>query len=147
MCMQFSICSTIAHISAHFTYPRWYHSPHIGSITITSSLSLTLTHTKWCFRPRFCTASLYCRTGRMRWILLWIMPVVQDRTLDLLISSPVRYHCAMDAPMQVYLIFSPITRYRIWAMKWRWRCESTICCWKIATKCRMFWWVFLHSFF
>ena len=35
--------------------------------------------------------------GLMRWIL-WNMPLVQDRSLDLLTSSPVRYHCATDAP-------------------------------------------------
>ena len=33
--------------------------------------------------------------GLMRWILLWIM---QDLSLDLLISSPARYHCAVDGP-------------------------------------------------
>ena len=36
--------------------------------------------------------------GRMRWILLCIMPQVQDRSLDLLSSSPARYHCTTDAP-------------------------------------------------
>ena len=36
--------------------------------------------------------------GLMRWFLLWIMPLVQDRSLDLLTSSPACYHCAMDAP-------------------------------------------------
>ena len=29
---------------------------------------------------------------------LWIMPLVQDRLLNLLTSSPVHYHCATDAP-------------------------------------------------
>ena len=34
----------------------------------------------------------------MRWILLWIIPLVQDQSLDLMTSSPACYHCAMDAP-------------------------------------------------
>ena len=38
--------------------------------------------------------------GQMRWILLcyvmlYIMPLVQDRSRDLLTSSPVCYHCTM----------------------------------------------------
>ena len=37
--------------------------------------------------------------GLMRWILLWIMPLVQDRLLDLLASSPAHYHCATAAPI------------------------------------------------
>ena len=37
--------------------------------------------------------------GLMGWILLRIMPLMQDRSLDLLISSPARYHCATDAPL------------------------------------------------
>ena len=28
------------------------------------------------------------------------MPLVQDRSLDLLISSPTRYHCAADTPRE-----------------------------------------------
>ena len=35
----------------------------------------------WCFRPRFCSVSRR-QLGRMRWILLWIMPLEQDRLLD-----------------------------------------------------------------
>ena len=35
--------------------------------------------------------------GLMRWILLWIMPLVQNHS-DLLTSSPVRYHCT-KAPL------------------------------------------------
>ena len=31
--------------------------------------------------------------GLMRWILIWIMPQVQDRLLDLLTCNPARYHC------------------------------------------------------
>ena len=46
-------------------------------------------------------STLYCAGDNlwlMRWILLWIMPLVQDQSLDLLISSPSRYHCVTDAP-------------------------------------------------
>ena len=45
------------------------------------------------FRPQCCIIRL------MRWILFWIMPVVQDRSLDLLTSSPACYHCTTDARM------------------------------------------------
>ena len=34
----------------------------------------------------------------IRWILLWIMPTVQDQSLHLLTSSPARYYCATDVP-------------------------------------------------
>ena len=37
-------------------------------------------------------------TGLMRWNLLWIMPLVQDQSLDLWASSSARYHCTMDSP-------------------------------------------------
>ena len=33
------------------------------------------------------------QSEQIRWILLWIMPLAQDRSLDLLASSPARYHC------------------------------------------------------
>ena len=32
----------------------------------------------------------------IRWILLWIMPLLQDRSVDLLTSSPPRYHFSTD---------------------------------------------------
>ena len=56
---------------------------------------------EWCFRQRFCTRKAILGRGQlglMRWILSWIVPLVQDRTLDLLTSSPAHYHCTMDAP-------------------------------------------------
>ena len=52
------------------------------------------------FRPRFCTAKAILgrgQLGRMGWILLWIMPLMQERSLDLLISSPAHYHCTTAA--------------------------------------------------
>ena len=33
----------------------------------------------------------------VRWILLWIMPLVQDWSIDLVISSPASYHCTTNA--------------------------------------------------
>ena len=56
---------------------------------------------EWCFRPWFCTFKAILGQGQpglMRWILLWTMPPVQDRSLDLLTSSLARYHCTTDAP-------------------------------------------------
>ena len=46
---------------------------------------------KWWFRPRFCTSKTILGRGQpglMRWFLLWMMPLVQDRSLDLLASGP-----------------------------------------------------------
>ena len=56
---------------------------------------------EWCFRLWFCTLKLCWAAGQsrlVRWILLWIMPLVQGRSLDLLTSSKACYHCTMDAP-------------------------------------------------
>ena len=38
--------------------------------------------------------------------LLWIMPLVQDRSLNLLTSSPACYHCATDAQQHWRSVFS-----------------------------------------
>ena len=35
------------------------------------------------------------------------MPLVQDRSLDLLTGSPARYHCIMDAPCITILKIDP----------------------------------------
>ena len=46
---------------------------------------------EWCFRPRFCSYKAILGRGQpglMRRFLLWILPLVQDRSLDLLTSSP-----------------------------------------------------------
>ena len=50
----------------------------------------------------FCTYKAVLGRGQpglMRWILLWIMPPVQDRSLDLLTRSPARYYCTMDSSL------------------------------------------------
>ena len=55
----------------------------------------------WCFRPRYCTCKAVLDRGQpglMGWILLWILSLMQDRSLGLLTSSPARYHCTTDAP-------------------------------------------------
>ena len=39
----------------------------------------------------------------MRSILLGVMPLVQNRSLNLLTSSPAHYHCTADAPPQTSL--------------------------------------------
>ena len=80
----------------------------------------------------FWTIILHCKAilGRgkprlMRWILLWIMPQVQDRSLDLLACSPAHYHCTTDAPLHTRHLTN-ITKYqtihneiwRQWFTKW-----------------------------
>ena len=51
---------------------------------------------EWCFRPRFSTEGY---TGpETTWAneMNSVMPLVQDRSLDLLARSLARYHCTMD---------------------------------------------------
>ena len=58
----------------------------------------------WCFRQRYCTAKAILDRRQpepMRWILIWIMPLAQKRSLELLASSPSRYHCTTDAPYNI----------------------------------------------
>ena len=45
---------------------------------------------EWCFRPQSCTKAImgWRQPGLMRWILVWIMPKMQDSLLDLLTGSP-----------------------------------------------------------
>ena len=61
------------------------------------------------FRQRLCTLRLYWGRGNLGYwdeLLLWIMPLVQDRTLDLLTSSLVRYQCDIHRCSFVPLRFS-----------------------------------------
>ena len=44
-----------------------------------------------------------------RYILLWIVPLVQDQSLDMLTSIPARYHCATDAPTPLTRQFSTLS--------------------------------------
>ena len=70
---------------------------------------------EWCFRPWFCTVRLYwARDNVMKWILLWIIPLVQDRSLDLLTSNPACYHCTTDAPSTTVYIYCKINRVHLW---------------------------------
>ena len=55
-----------------------------------------------CKMMMFNATILYCKAilsrrqpGQLRWILLWIMPLVQDGSLYLLASSTARYHCTV----------------------------------------------------
>ena len=61
-------------------------------------LKISVSTNEWCFRPRFCTCKAildHGQPGLMKWILLRIMPLVQDWSLDLLTSSPAPYHGAL----------------------------------------------------
>ena len=64
----------------------------------------------WCFRIRFWTVRLYWDRGQpgliMRWILWKIMPLVQDRSLDLLISTTSCYH--LNAAPLLYVLWGLI---------------------------------------
>ena len=40
--------------------------------------------------------------GLLRWILVWIMPQVQDWLVEQLICSPMRYHCATAALISLW---------------------------------------------
>ena len=54
---------------------------------------------EWCFRSRFCTCMDILGLGQpglLRWILSWIMPLVQDWSLGVFTSIPVR--AATTAP-------------------------------------------------
>ena len=51
----------------------------------------------WCLRPKFCSVR-YIGSGLMRWIFVWIMPPVQDQSLNLSTCSPACCHCATAAP-------------------------------------------------
>ena len=49
--------------------------------------------------------------GLMRWIWLWLTPLVQDQSLDLLTCSPTHYQWATDAPLLFHLKLESI---RMW---------------------------------
>ena len=68
---------------------------------------------EWCLSPQFCTKATLGRgqPGLMKWIVVWIMPQVQHKSLNLLTCSPVHHHCAAAAPtrirtMRIYCNFS-----------------------------------------
>ena len=68
--------------------------------TVSPTMVSKMKWNAWCVRPRFCTykALLSRRQPGLRWILLCTIPLVQDRSFDLLTSSPVRYQCTKDTP-------------------------------------------------
>ena len=60
---------------------------------------ISLKWNEWCFRPQLSKTWLGLeQPGLMRWVLLWIMPQVQDWSIDLLTSNPWCYYCTTDAP-------------------------------------------------
>ena len=75
---------------------RRHHSANLRSPAWQSS-TLPL-----CYgRLRFSTCKAILGRGQpglMKWFLLWIMALVQDRSVDMLTSSPARYHCTTDTP-------------------------------------------------
>ena len=57
---------------------------------------------EWCFSPWFCTCKAtlgWVQPGLMRWLLLWITPMEEDWSLDVLTSSPACYHNTTDDPL------------------------------------------------
>ena len=78
------------------SHAKWWHS-----LTRFPPIQCSKTRNYWCSRLRFCTIRLNRAANKLGYNemnLLWIMPLVQDRSLDLLTSSPARYHCTTDAP-------------------------------------------------
>ena len=89
-----------------------YHrcQPHPPPPPVLGCYWLRYIMNEWCLRLRFynCKAILgRGQPGRMRRILLWIMPLPQDLSLDLLTSSPALYHYTTDAPTPTPPFFSP----------------------------------------
>ena len=52
-----------------------------------------------CFRRRFCTVRLHWARDKLANEMNFVTNHALGRSLDMLTSSPARYHCAMDAPM------------------------------------------------
>ena len=79
---------------------------------------------EWRFRTRFCICKAILGRGQpgwMWWILFWIMPLVQDRSLDLLARGPAHYDCTTDAPIlreEKTLNPAPANIYRILTAKY-----------------------------
>ena len=59
-------------------------------------------------RPRFCTKLDRGQPRLMRWILLWIMPQLQDLSFDLLTSSPARYGPSLMRVMRAWAVFMSV---------------------------------------
>ena len=58
---------------------------------------------------RFCTVKAILgrkQPGRLRWILLWIMTLAHDRSLDLLTSSPPCHHCTTATSVLICVKFN-----------------------------------------
>ena len=94
-------------ISGHYKTLTYWHTSSSGihsmalplicilyTVTTVSCVTCNIHWNEW--RPQ---------PDLMRWILVWIMPQVQDQSLNLLICSPMYYHCAMTAPIKT--LFHP----------------------------------------
>ena len=77
--------------------------------------------------------------GLMRWILVCIMPQVQDQSLDLLTSSHAHYHCATDSPTPPPTNLSIISNLymNINIHVWKLKCTTAgFCIWPgLVTSC------------
>ena len=75
------------------TYILNFHEGFWRTYTIFHEHSCTVNEMKWnewCFRPIFCTCkAILCweQPRLMGWILLWIMPLVQDQSVELYVDS------------------------------------------------------------
>ena len=92
---------------------RWLHYYSRNSINVISVLMfqqwVSGLHGNELKTMVFEATILHCKAmlgwqqyGVMRWILFWIMSMVQDRSLDLLTSSPTCNQCATDAIICTY---------------------------------------------
>ena len=82
--LSFSLSLSLS-LSLILLFIYTYTNVHRGSIKYRNE----------CFKPCFYRSVIMDRgqLWLMRWILVWAMPRVQDRSLDLLTCSPTRYHC------------------------------------------------------
>ena len=78
-----------------FSWNNKYIPLSIKSCTVLS-LSVSLSHTQSYTNTNTKTHT-HANRHILRWKLLWIMPMVQNRSLDLLTSSPERCHYTKDA--------------------------------------------------
>ena len=87
--LQITITKIHSH-HAHSLYPVWRNPSQLVQLN------------GWCFRPHFCTCKAVYTGPGTTWAyeMDFVMnhARVQDWLLDLLTSSPTRYHCITDVP-------------------------------------------------
>ena len=86
------------------------------------------------------TTVLHCKAilgpgqpGLLRWILLWIMPLVEDQLLDLLTSSPAHHDWATVAPSSPIIITEEkllfyIVLFNCCGPEWVWVFDHPLSC-------------------